>query len=78
VQILDQISAGAYKGGMLVLGMKDGATDVSPFHGLVPDDIAAKVEAVRAQIKDGSFVVPVFTKVPTAEELEAAAKPKME
>ena len=77
-QMIDQINAGTFKGGMFVLGMKDGATDAGPFHGLVPDDIATKVDAVRAQIKDGSFTVPVFKAIPTKEEITAAAQPVLE
>ncbi len=75
--MLGQMADGSFKGGMFVLGMKEGATDVAPFHDLVPADIAAKVEAVRQQIKDGTFTVPVFKTVPTPEELEAAPKPTL-
>jgi basic membrane protein A len=76
-QILEQIKNGTYKGGMFVAGMPEGATDIAPTHGLVPEDALAKVEAVRQQIKDGTFKVPVFTKVPTATEIDAAPKPAL-
>jgi len=76
-RMLDKIKAGTLKGDMIVLGMKDGAADIADFHGLVPADVAAKVEAVRKQIKDGSFTVPVFDKVPTDAQLDAAPKPKL-
>jgi basic membrane protein A len=76
-QMLADMDAGTFKGGMYNLGMKEGATDIAPFHGLVPDDIAAKVEAVRQQIIDGTFIVPVFTEIPTAEQLDAAPKPTL-
>jgi basic membrane protein A len=76
-RMLDKIAEGSFTGEMYVLGMKDGATDVAPYHGLVPDDIAAKVEIVRQQIKDGSFTVPVFSKPPTDAELEAAPRPEL-
>ena len=74
-QMLGKVADGAFAGEVYNLGMADGATDVAPYHGLVPDDIAATVETVRAQIKDGSFTVPVFSAIPTDEELAAAAKP---
>ena len=77
-KMLDDMVAGTVKGGgVYTMTMKDGAADIAPFHGLVPDAIAEKVMAVKAQIMDGSFVVPVFNKMPTAAELEAAAKPKL-
>jgi basic membrane protein A len=76
-KILSDMDAGAFKGGMYNMGMKEGATDIADFHGLVPEDIAAKVEAVRQQIIDGTFVVPVFQAVPTEEELAAAPVPTL-
>jgi len=75
-QMLNQIADGAFKGGMFVAGMKEGGTDIAPFHGIVSDEIAAKVQAVRTQIVDGSFTVPVFSKLPTAADIDAAPKPK--
>jgi basic membrane lipoprotein Med (substrate-binding protein (PBP1-ABC) superfamily) len=75
-QMLNQIADGTFKGGMFVAGMKEGGTDIAPFHGLVTDEMAAKVQAVRKQIVDGSFTVPVFSKLPTVADIDAAPKPK--
>jgi basic membrane protein A len=77
-KILEEIAAGTFEGGMYNMGMEDGATDIAPFHGLVPDDVAAKVEAVREQIQDGSFVVPVFDNIPSEEELSEAPQPDVD
>jgi basic membrane protein A len=76
-QMLDKIAAGTFKGEMYNLGMKEGATDAADFHGLVPDDIAKKVDAVRQQIKKGEFTVPVFKEIPKPADLDAAPKPKL-
>jgi basic membrane protein A len=76
-KILGEMAAGTFKGGMYNMGMKEGATDIAPFHGLVPDNIAQQVMAVRQQILDGTFTVPVFKEIPTNEQLAAAPKPNL-
>jgi hypothetical protein len=40
--------------------------------------VAAKVEAVREQIQNGSFVVPVFDDIPSEEELLEASQPEVD
>jgi basic membrane protein A len=77
-KILNEIAAGTFEGGMYNMGMEDDATDIAPFHGLVSEDVAAKVEAVREQIQNGSFVVPVFDDIPSEEELLDASQPEVD
>lgn len=75
--ILTDVKAGKLGGGMYVMGMQSGATDVAPFHGLVPDDIAAQVNAVRDLIIAGKFTVPKFTEIPTPETLADVETPDL-
>jgi basic membrane protein A and related proteins len=75
--ILTDVKAGTLGGGMYVMGMQAGATDVAPFHGLVPDDVAAQVDAVRDLIIAGDFTVPKFSEIPTDETLADVETPDM-
>ncbi len=50
--------------------MSQGAGDIAPFHDLdsvVPDEVKQKVEELRKQIMDGTFVVPLNEAVPVSD-----------
>lgn len=56
---VEMVVAGTFKGGSYVWGMSDGATNVlAPFHGLVPEDIAATVQRYADDITAGKITVP--------------------
>lgn len=61
--IIEDMKAGKEVGKLYKLGVKDGACDIAPFHGLVPDDIAKKVLAARDEMRAGKLVVPEITEL---------------
>jgi basic membrane lipoprotein Med (substrate-binding protein (PBP1-ABC) superfamily) len=55
------VSEGRFEGGMHVFGVRDGAIDYvheGPHAALLPHEVVAKVEEIRAQIAAGRVVVP--------------------
>ena len=51
-------------------GMKDGGSDLAPFHSFedrLPDEVKDKVEEVRAAIMSGEFEVPLDVSVPVSD-----------
>ncbi|ARP63392.1 hypothetical protein A9K65_008400 [Mesorhizobium sp. WSM1497] len=51
-------------------GMKDGGSDLAPFHGFtdkLPPDVIQKVNAKRADIMSGAFTVPLNTSEPKSD-----------
>ncbi|HEY6463571.1 MAG TPA: BMP family ABC transporter substrate-binding protein [Polyangiaceae bacterium] len=64
VSVFDTIRAtaeGRFEGGMHVFGVKDGAIDYvheGPHAGLLPPDVVARVEKMRADIASGRVTVP--------------------
>lgn len=61
--IINDVRAGQFVGKAYSLGMPNGVCDISDFHGLVPDDIAAEVMAVRDQIISGQLVIEPKTEI---------------
>ena len=48
---------GTWKGDQTWWGVKEGAIDIVSISDKVPADLKAKVEAVKAGLKDGTFVI---------------------
>lgn len=72
-EVVNQVKGGTFKGGHEEFGLKEKGVDyIYDDHNkaLIPDDVHAKVEALRAKIIDGSLVVPS-----TRAELEAFQPP---
>lgn len=61
--IINDVRAGTFTGKAYILGMADGVCDIADFHGLVPDDIAAEVMAIRDQIISGALVIEAKTEI---------------
>lgn len=55
--MLEDIKAGKFGNKIYVLGLKEDASGLADFHGLVPADIAQKVQAVAEKIKSGELVI---------------------
>lgn len=56
---VEQYASSAFKSGLQVYGLKDGAVRILPFNDkLVPQDVQAAVEKAKAGIIDGSIKVP--------------------
>jgi basic membrane protein A len=53
-----RIEEGKFVGEVQQYGLADGAVSLAPYHGLVPDDIAAKIDQMRQDIIDGKIEVP--------------------
>ena len=65
VSVFDTIKSavdGMFAGGTIVNTMATGAIDIAPFHdadSLVPDELKAEVEAIKAAIIDGSLDIQI-------------------
>ncbi len=60
---VEKVKAGTYEGGVYNLGMKDGVVDISGYNGFeskIPEDVKTLIADARAQILDGSLVIPVI------------------
>jgi basic membrane protein A len=49
---------GKFEGSIQKYGLSTGVVDTSPYHGLVPADVATKVDVVRAEIIAGKVAIP--------------------
>jgi basic membrane lipoprotein Med (substrate-binding protein (PBP1-ABC) superfamily) len=58
VEGVKRILDGTFVGEIQKYGLEVGAVDISPYHGTVPDDVAAEIEKVRQDIIDGNVDVP--------------------
>ncbi len=58
VEGVKRILAGDFAGEIQMYGLEVGAVDIAPYHGTVPDDVAAQVEQVRQDIISGKAEVP--------------------
>lgn len=58
VEGVKKILNGEFVGEIQKYGLEAGAVDISPYHGTVPDDVAAKMDEVRQEIISGSADVP--------------------
>lgn len=59
-QVIEQTMEGNFEGGVVVGTLENGGVDIAPFHdfeGVVPAELVAELEAVRAGIIDGSIAV---------------------
>lgn len=59
-QVIESTMNGEFKGGLLVGNLENGGVDLAPFHdmeNLVPNDLKAELEALRAGIVDGSIAI---------------------
>jgi basic membrane protein A len=52
---------GKWTGETRLYGIDSGVVGLADYHGLVPDDVAAEVEAVKEQIISGELQVPYIT-----------------
>lgn len=63
VKTVEEVKNGAWKGGQAIWeGMDKGVVDIAPYSQLVPEEVKAKVEAKRAELKAGKdeiFVGPI-------------------
>jgi len=55
--VVNAIREGNFEAKNYTGGMAEGICDITDFHGLVPEDLAAEVEALRAQLKAGELVI---------------------
>lgn len=55
--MLQDIKQGTFGNKNYHLGIRDGATDIAPFHGLVPEDVAQKVLEAREKMVSGELVI---------------------
>ena len=59
-QVIERTMNGEFEGGLLVGTLENGGVGIAPFHdmdAIVPDDLKAELEALRAGIIDGSISV---------------------
>ncbi len=59
-QVIEDTMKGEFAGGLLVGTLENGGVNLAPFHdmdGLVPDDLKAELDALRAAIIEGSISV---------------------
>ncbi|MEG1525101.1 MAG: BMP family protein [Clostridia bacterium] len=61
--VIKDVRAGTFEGKAYSLGLANGVTNITDFHGLVPDDIAKEVLAVRDQIASGDLVIEAKTEI---------------
>jgi basic membrane protein A len=58
VQTVEEVKNGAWKGNQAIWwGMDKGVVDIAPYGPMVPDEVKAKVEARRAELKAGTDTV---------------------
>lgn len=59
-QVIEQVMAGAFDGGVIVGTLENGGVDLTPFHdfdGVVPAELVAELAEIRAGIIDGTIMV---------------------
>lgn len=62
-KIVDLYRKGQLKGGFIEFGLADGANDIAPFYedeNLVPKVIRDEINKVRADVKAGTFKIPII------------------
>jgi basic membrane protein A len=59
LKIADYYMEGALHSGQIDFGLADGIVDIAPFHGLVPEDIAQKIQQAKQDIIAGKIKVPM-------------------
>lgn len=73
--LIEKIRNGEFEGKNYEFFMKDGSTDLAPYHELadeVPEDVKEKVAEVRQQIIDGELEVPLIQEAPEEESSESS------
>jgi len=58
VEAIRRILDGKFKGEIQKYGLETGVMDISPYHGLVPDELAKKVQQIREDIVAGKIDIP--------------------
>lgn len=61
--VIEDIRADKFGDFKYNLGMAQGVTDICDYHGLVPDDVAAKVEEARQKIMSGELVIEAKSEI---------------
>lgn len=61
VQDVQKVVDGTWTGEVRLYGLSTGVVNIADYHGLVPADVAAKVEQARQDILSGKIVVPYIT-----------------
>lgn len=61
LQDVQKVVDGTWTGGVRLYGLETGVVGVADFHGLVPDDVAAKVNEVKDKVTSGEIQVPYIT-----------------
>jgi len=61
IQDVQKIFDGTWTGDVRLYGLETGVVGIAPYHGLVPDDVAAQVDEVRQKIIDDEINVPYVT-----------------
>ncbi|MDR1899006.1 MAG: BMP family protein [Treponema sp.] len=61
--MIRDIRAGTFANKAYSLGIRDGVTDISDYHGLVPDDVAAVVAEARDKLISGALVIEERTQL---------------
>ena len=63
LQGVQKVVEGTWTGGNRLYGLETGVVGVAGFYGLVPEDIASRVDEVSAQIASGEIQVPYIAEV---------------
>jgi len=58
LEAVRRILAGQFEGTIQRYGLATGVVDLAPYHGLVPDEVAKRVEQIRQDIISGRVTVP--------------------
>jgi basic membrane protein A len=58
LQDVQMVVDGTWTGEVRLYGLETGVVGIADYHGLVPDDVASQVEAVKQQIISGEIEVP--------------------
>jgi len=74
IQDVQKVVDGTWTGEVRLYGLATEVVGIADYHGLVPDDVAAKVEEARQKILSGALEVPYITEVGGG----AAAAPEVE
>jgi basic membrane lipoprotein Med (substrate-binding protein (PBP1-ABC) superfamily) len=61
VDDVKKIQDGTWTPEMRLYGLSTGVVSIADFHGLVPDDVAKKVEQAKQDIISGKLEVPYIT-----------------
>lgn len=63
IQDVQKVVDNTWTGEVRLYGLETGVVGIADYHGLVPEDVAAKVEEVKGKIISGEIEVPYITEV---------------